>query len=307
MIRITLLAFALVASLHATAADKPVPLIETQPYMDVARWMLEQPDLEMRAAGLATLTESIYTESVIEPAEYMAGVESILDSNPTGAAVYMLAQGCQQLDLLEACSEAGVLEAVERLDGGNPLAATLFHDSESPEFRQALIAAERIDDHYPEMVSAWFEALRARRADEMEQGTELVAATSIAMAIAIPAMQPLTERCRSAVGSDEALDRACQQLSEQMRTSGRTMILKSVGYGMAKSRAEKVGNEALVREYEREGSAHMRLAGCLSDPATEALTTDFDAQRRFLAEMRANSEVLAFQGLLDKYGSSCEE
>jgi hypothetical protein len=306
MIRMLLLCSVLFV-LPVAGADDESAWWGSAHYIEVARWMIEQPDVEMRAAGLAFLSGGDLTDRVIEPERYMVEVESILDGDPTGAAVYMVAQGCRRLDLLDACSEAGVPEAVERLDGGNPLAAKLFHDSDSREFRQLLISAEDIDDHYPEGVSAWFEALASRKPDDMAQGTELVAAISIAQASAIPAMTPITQLCRSAVGSDEALDRACQRLSEQMRTSGRTMFLKSVGYGMAKTRAEEVGGVALVGELWEESRAHMRPAECLSDAANEALTNNFDVKRRFVAEMRAHGEVAAIQALIDEYGSSCED
>jgi hypothetical protein len=317
MTRTTLTACAILLPLCAAASDEPAPAVAeagdesawwgSAHYTGVARWMLEQPDVEMRAAGLAFLSGGDLTERRIAPARYMAEVESILDSEPTGAAVYMIAQGCRQLDLLEACSEAGVPEAVDRFDRGNPLAASLFHDSESPEFGQVLISAERIDDHYPEFVSAWFEALAARKVDEAREGTELVAAISIAQAIAIPAMHPIVERCRSAVGSDEALDRACQRLSAQMRTSGRTSFLRSMGFGLARARADEVGDQALAQQYEKAGSAQGHPATCLSESAEEALGTDIDVQRRFLTEMRADGELAAFEELIEGYGSRCEK
>ncbi|NBD95652.1 MAG: hypothetical protein GVY11_04150 [Gammaproteobacteria bacterium] len=312
MTRITLLACAVLLPICSAASDEPVSPLAVAGgksawwgnahYTGVARWMIEHADVEMRAAGLAFLSGGDLTDRGIEPEWFMAEVESILDSEPTGAVVYMIARGCQRLDLLERCSEAGVPEAVERLDGGNVLAMTLFHDSCSPAYRQALISAERVDAHYPEVVSTWFEALVAREPGDMEKGLEFTAATTVAQAIAIPALQPITDRCRGAVGRDEALDQACQRLSEQMRTFGRTMLIRAVGFRLAAARAEQMGNEALAEEYDSERATMLSSPVCPS----AGVVADVDAHRRVLDEMRSNGEISAFRMLCDEYRSSSE-
>ncbi|MDZ7790584.1 MAG: hypothetical protein U5L08_08860 [Xanthomonadales bacterium] len=306
MIRIIFLVCALIALSSAHGAESEAQWLDKDSYTEVARWMIEQPDTEMRAAGLAVLAETGDSGSAIELDRFISEVESLLEDEPTGAAVFMVAQGCHQLDLIDECSRMGVPEAIDRLDGGNPMAAGLFHEPGSPEYRQVLITAESIDDHYPEAVSAWFEAFVARDPEGMEEGTELLMATSVALAYALPAIQNVVQSCKSAIGSDDELDGACQRLGQQMRESGRTMLLQNIGYGIARARAERVGNKALVERIRSEKEAMTHPAACLSQSATELLGTDLAAQRRFLAEMRARGEIQAFEMLVDQYGSSCD-
>jgi hypothetical protein len=295
-------------SLGAAVAEEPVSLFRTESYADIARWMIEQPDPEMKAAGLVALAEnrSSGAES-IESGRFLEEAEALLAGEPSGAVAYMLASACRAADLVARCREIGVPGAVERFDGGNPLAAGVFHETGSDGYRTILIEAERIDDHYPEYVSAWFEALRANRPDDLPEGSELVAATGFAMAVAMPSGLRLMQTCRSAVGSDERLDEACQRLSEQMGRSGRTILMRNIGYGMARDRAESLGEETRVAELRRRSEAATNIVRCLPESAANALGSDVATQRGFLADLRERGEVAAFEALIDEYGSSCPD
>ncbi|NBD95653.1 MAG: hypothetical protein GVY11_04155 [Gammaproteobacteria bacterium] len=306
MIRFVLLACALVVPFWASASDEPVPLIETEPYVELARWMVEQPDPEMRAVGLVALAENRASGApAIEPARFLEAAEGLLADEPSGAVAYMLARGCAAAGLIERCEDIGVRKAIDDVDGGNPLAAGVFHQSGSKGYRDMLVDAAHVDDHYPEQVSAWYAALRARPWENLSKGVELVTATSFAQAGVVPVIDELTRTCRSAVGSDATLDRACQRLSERMRTAGRTILLRNIGYGLARHRAETLGDEERVRQFRRHSEVVTKTVQCLSDSAHRALSSDIDTQRRFLSDLRADGEVAAFQALIDEYGSSC--
>ncbi|NBD95845.1 MAG: hypothetical protein GVY11_05135 [Gammaproteobacteria bacterium] len=308
MIRKTLLACVLVVPVTVAASERPAPLIETETHVEIARWMLEQPGPEMRATALVALAENQSAEAaLIEPDRFLEEAEALLADEPSAAVAYMLASGCLAAGLVERCESIGVLDAVERFDGGNPIAAGVFQDAGSAAYRDMLIDAAYVDDHYPEYLSAWFEALRARSPEGVPDGGELIAAVGIAMAVAVPSMQELMETCRAAVGNDEQLDEACQRLSEQMRSSGRTIFLRNMGYGLARQRAEALGDGALAEQLRERNLAVSDVASCLPESANAALHSDVEVQRRFLADMRADGEVAAFQVLLEQNGSRCEE
>lgn len=305
MIRFVLLACALVLALPSAIAGKITALTESAPYIEVARWMAEQRDVEMRAVGLAALTEMGQPGPAIEPSRYLSEARALLDDGPTATAVFLLAQGCDNLEVLDACEEAGVLDAVHRLDGGNPAAAGLFHDPGSPGYRSMLIDARYVDDHVPDIVATWFEALQSDAASGVKKGSELLHAFSISLATALPGLGALTEQCRAAIETDEALDGACQRLSEQMRTSGRSLLMRNMGYGMAVSRAEQIGDQLLADRLRGEGNEIRRLGGCLSESATEALSTQPETQRRYLSHLREGGEVAATGWILESFGSRC--
>jgi hypothetical protein len=307
MIRTTVLACLLVAALAAMASDGAPSPVERGPYVDLAGWMIEQDDPQMRAVGLAALSGSRVPDGEsIAPDRFVDEARALLRDAPSGAVAYMLANACSAAGLVDRCASIGVPEAVERFDGGNPLAAGVFLDADSSGYRNMLIEAEYVDDHYPEYVSAWYEVLRARRLEDLPEGSELVTATGFAMAVAVPSMQELMDTCRAAVGSDEQLDAACQRLSEQMRQSGRTVFLRSMGAGLARQRAEALGDDALAEQL-REWAAALHPAACLTDAANEALASDVDVQRDFLADLRTDGEVAAFEALLEDHGSRCED
>lgn len=301
MIRIILLACVLLASSWAVASDEPTPSADSMLQFEVARWMTEQSDPEMRATGLSALAGA----GTVEPERFMGEVQSLLDEDPTGAAVFMLARGCQALELLESCAEAGLPAAIDRLDGGNPLAAAFFHDPDSANFRQVLMSAESIDDYYPAVVSAWFEAFHARDTDSLEEGAELLSAISIAMATVVRLSDVVT-RCRDAVGSDEALDAACHGLSQQMRRSARTLILRNIGFGMARARAEAIGQDEQAEALHEQRDALFKRQMCVIRAAEPALIDGGEElQRQFLEVFEARGEMAAFELVAGDAAAEC--
>lgn len=300
-----ILAFA--APWTTSFAQAPTPLIQSEPHIEVARWMTEQPDPEMRAVGLMSLTGMGQPAPAIESAQFLAGVEELLDEETTGTVPFLLAQGCSRLGILDACAEAGVPEAVRERDGGNPLAAGLFHERNSEEFREVLLEAERVDDHFPDTVAVWFNAMQSDSASEARGGYELVTAFGISMATALPTIAPMGERCRDAVGSDEALDEACQRLSAEMRESGRTLLVRGVGYGMARNRAEQMGSEERAAELREENNALQAPSRCLSDAGHAALESDIETQRHYLQVLQTQGEIAGMNWLIEEFGSSCED
>lgn len=307
MMRIILLTCALAFTWQAATAEQATPLTESAPHIEVARWMTEQPDADMRAAGLAALSAMGQPGPAIEPSQFLSEAQALIEANPSATAAFLLAQGCDRLDVLDACEDAGVLEAVNRLDGGNPLAASLFHAPGSPAFRDMLLNASQVDDHLPETVSVWFKALQSDAALEVEEETELGSALGISLATALPTLEPLSQRCRAAVQADEALDRACQRLSEQMRTSGRTLLVRHMGYGMAINRAEETGNQALADRLKADAREIQRLSHCLPESATRSLSKNPETQQRYLSLLQGQGEVAATEWLIEEFGSSCEE
>lgn len=293
MIRITLLACALLVPSWVTASDEPASFFEAERYVDVARWMIEQPAPEIQAAGLARLAESRSSGAAgIEPDRFLEKAAGLLRDEPSGAVVYMLARGCAAADLAERCEALGIREAIDRHDGGNPLAAGFLHEADSAAYRDTLIAATRVDDHYPELVSAWFEAFRTRPPEDMPKDAALFFAFAMATAD-VTAIDKLMQRCRASDENDQALDGACRRLSREMR-EGRTFLLQNIGFGLARARAQRLGNSEEVAELQREQEAlHHRLR-CLvefSDPALSEASEAF--QTRFLEVFVERGELAA--------------
>lgn len=307
MIRMIFLLCGLAVLSTGQAGEDEANWLKSSDYEELLRWMVDQPDTEMRAAGLSALARSGDSGPTIEPTQFMAEVESLLQDNPTAAAVSMIARGCHQLDLVDACAEAGVLDAINRLDGGNPLAAAHLHDADSPAFRQMLISAKRIDDHYAEEVTAWFEAFIANKTGDMGEGGQLRLAMAFTMASVTP-LDRLTTRCRAAVATDDALDRACRRLSEWMRDSTHTLILRNVGYGMAAARARAMGLDERADALQKEKEAQFARQMCLVQAAEPALIDAEDGLgKRWLEVFTEQGELAASALVAGEAADECPE
>lgn len=244
-------------------------------YADVARWMIQQEAPETRAAGMLLLAGGPADEISVDPEIFLETMRELMNESPSGPELFMLSQGCAGLDIEGACIEAGLPEAIATHDGGNPLSAGALYAADSSAFRELLISADSVDDYVIEFAIAWYEALKAND-HEAWRDTELISAMSLAMAVAMPALSPITRLCRDAVDSDEALDQACQRLADKLQESDNTLMLQSVGFGMARSRAEALEDDALAAEYESRRRAVMEEVACLGKAAYRPLADDPD-------------------------------
>lgn len=301
MIRMIFLFCALLAALGGQAADEEAHWLESHNYTEVAQWMVQQPDAEMRAAGLLTLASEYPNGRGIEPDTYLQSMEQLLDESPSASVLFLLAHGCEQLDLSSECVDAGLDEAIIRNDGGNPLSRGALYTPGSDVFRDVLLAAESIDDHSIGFRLAWYDALTEYESDLVAEKEVLVASFSLASAIATPAYSHLVRICGKGVGEDEALDKACRRLATMMQQERMSVLARSVGLGMARSRAEALGQEELAAEYDEKGRAVMSEAASLAGHAHEALVEP-EVQREFLVRWREEGELAAFRHLSELQG-----
>lgn len=291
---------------HAIGQDAEALQEVEQLHAGVAQWMMQQPDIELRAMGLSKLAGT--QGDAFGSDRFISEVEQLLTQSPTAAAVFSIAHTCHEQELIEACREAGVLEAIKRLDEGNAIALGLFHEPDSQGFRDALVSATHADDHWIERTAAWFEAFQSAEVPEELAGQELIAAFSIAMAWSHPVLQPLLERCEAAAKSDDdRLDAACQRLAAQLQESGPTLFWHNIGYAMARQRAEHGGDTALVSRLEQTRQAMMKRAACLarSDSAEATLSGNADDQRKFLEVFRTAGEIPALEYAAGDAASDC--
>lgn len=299
MIRIIFLFCALFALPAAQAGDDSAAnWLESGGYTESARWMLEQPDAQMRAAGLLALAGEQAGSRSIEPDAFLASTQQLLDESAPASALFLLAHGCKQLDLTSACIEAGLDDAIIRRDGGNPLSRGALYGPGSEGFRDVLLSAESVDDHTAAFALAWHEALISNETDPDGQGDPLVAALSLAFSIPSPGYSHLLDACGNAVGKDEALDEACRRLAGMLQQGHMNLLTQSLGYAMARSRAEALGEDELAAKYGEERQDVMNEAAGLARNAHELLIAPSD-QRQFLQRWRDEGELAAFRKLDD--------
>ncbi|WP_376691616.1 hypothetical protein [Wenzhouxiangella sp. EGI_FJ10409] len=306
MIRVPLL-FGLLCMLASHAiGQNAAPVERDELHARVAQWMVQHDDVEMRAMGLAMLAGR--ETDALGGDRFIAEVERLLTQDPTAAAVYSIAHTCHERAMIEACREAGVLEAIKRLDAGNAIALGLFQEPDSQAFKETIVSATHVNDYWVERTAAWFEALQSAEVPEELAGQELVAALSIAMAWSHPVLQPMLERCEAAGEAENAgLDAACQRLASRLQESGPTLFWHSMGYAMARTRAEQNTDTELVSRLEQQQQAMMDRAACLarSDSAQETLSGEADGQRRFLEVFRNAGEIAALEFAAGEAASNC--
>jgi hypothetical protein len=306
MSRILIFCVLSLAAASAWAFDEDHDWLDAGGYTAVAAWMVEHTDPEMQAAGMLALAAERGDDRTMNAEGFLAEAEALLADEPTAEAVFLLAQACAAWEVLEACEALGVPEAAGRLDGGNVLATALFHPNDPAGYREAVLEAERIDDHFIASTSAWFDALLDYPSPELPGGSELTAAIGITMAVALPGLNGLTQRCRDAIGSDPQLDEACQRLAGQMRDSGKTLFLRTIGYGMGRQRAELTDQPERAAEYRQQARVLNRQVTCYAEAAGEALATDTALQRQYLARFREDGEIAAFKAVAGEAGEACE-
>jgi hypothetical protein len=299
MIRIVFLFCALFALPTAQAGDDAANWLESDGYAEIARWMLEQPDAQMRAAGLLALAGEQAGNRSIEPDTFLESTQQLLDESAPASALFLLAHGCKQLDMTSACIEAGLDDAIVRRDGGNPLSRGTLYGPESEGFRDVLLSAKGVRDHTAAFALAWHEALISNETDPDGQGDPLVAALSLAFSIPSSGYYShLLDACGNAVGKDEALDEACRRLAAMLQQGNMNLLMQSLGYAMARSRAEALGENELAVKYEEERQDVMNEAAGLARNAHEVLVEPSD-QRGFLQRWRDEGELAAFRALDD--------
>ncbi|WP_376691618.1 hypothetical protein [Wenzhouxiangella sp. EGI_FJ10409] len=274
-------------------------------YAKIARWMAQQPDPEMRAAGWSYLARHTYELGEIDQGEYLDQVRSLVDEHPSSAVLYFLAQGCSRLEILSECREAGLPEAVRQHAGGNPLILRFFHQPGSADFRNVLIEAESLESNVGLEAQLWFRALQDGPREAPSGLSDIVTAMQVGVISGYLDLDPMIEPCRQIDEDDQALEQACQRLATRMLDSS-TLLLQNLGFTLTRERALARGDQERAGELLQAQEALEGRLMCLAGLVGPRLERGDQVQYgRFLEIFTQDGEIAAFEFAAGEAASDC--
>lgn len=259
----------------------------------LARWLADQDNERMRAAGLAYLSSAAHGGEEFNADALLDRLEKAIETTTDGAALAWLASSCASAGIADFCIGAGLDDAIVRHDEANLLSrGALYPDPDAETRKRLIVEAESTENHTSELTVIWYEALKnGPGAESLKTSHDtLVGAFSISMAYAVPGYQILTTTCGEETTFGTDLDSACTQLIDELALNAKTLIDKSIGLAVKAKRTEARGDHELASQLEQRNVYENARSSCIS--------------RKFESMLKSGRETVAheYMELLGEHG-----
>ena len=283
----------------------------THPLHPTARWLLDQPDARMRAAGLLHLSGPMHGGGEFEADALLDEFEQAIENTTDGAALAWLASACRSAGITGYCIDAGLDDAIVRHDDANLWSRlTLVPDAEDGTRDRLIIEARSTRSYMSQLTSVWYEALD-KAPDLIPPQTpneKLVSAFAVGTAYAMPSYSQLDRSCTGELETGSELDVACTRHIDELASRGPTTSERSIGIALETERAEARGDRSMAARLEQRKIYESAVNQCRAIELSGILESFGESEaRNFMQLLGEQGEIEAFARLAAEYDIDCSD
>lgn len=275
-----------------------------------ALWMLDQPDAVRQAAGLLMQQklESSSSRTRENPEALEARIAELLFRSKDPLNLALLAAVCNQTGIQNRCIKLGLADAINIHDQGNAISLASLYAEDPDGLQNALLSMQKVDDYIFAIAEVWDRALEDYLKVGRDTERHMLAsfqALAIVQAISIPGYSRLSSSCRQETG-ESAIAMACARISELARHSSNSLILRMIGFGIARERALAAGDEALAEQIGSEQKDLQNRVICIHQQVPESHWRESnDTSSNWIRSAAELGEVGATEALGTHYNVDC--
>lgn len=285
---------------HAQQADESIGDQLLIQLFDAVDWLESGNDPHRKALALLVRADSAAQtgERLLQP------ISALIGSAEDGATIQILTRICVLWQIVPRCNEAGLADAMARLDPDNLLTLALLSRGQTQRLETIVSESTRVDDYMAEFIADWWEALKNHPPSDGSPEDALNIAVSLYQGLAAPEWQPLVEIC--SIDRDERgeLAESCGALGQRMVDRARSNAELIVGYSLlAQSAQDPAAAEAVDRRYQAWAERHR----CLAQHIDTAVSNELWLQQHYINDLVLRGEPAAVDAMGRRLDADCPD